>query len=370
MDLQHHRVALPGVKARGRQHPGLHRALVRRSGHLQLPQLAQFAVGQQVVVEPGQAPRLRVTQAPEHQVGGPSWLTASPGHHALTTHGVIGAAVGTANRRATDTPGQFLQATARIHRREDRLAAVVVAEHQAPTIGGPARRLDAAIELRQEFPALAAVAVHHVEAVAVIAHAAVVPAGPGNQPPVGRDGRVVVAAAPLGERGDRTVHQGHAVEVGVLGVQLPVGIAVGGHHQGTAVRGPGDTAAVVEVTAGQLTRATPRGGDHEHMVVSPRGHALAVIAKDGSLDHRRRRRPLGALGGLGHLAQHRRVVHHPLAIGQPLPVRGPGELAGSARQTGQLGGLAAVEPGDEQLLAGLVLAHVGHAPPLGRQDRR
>ena len=144
---------------------------------------------------------------------------------------------------------------------------------------GPARPRNVAVEVRQQLPPFAAVAVHDVQLRDLVAAHAVVVAGPRQHLPVWRNGHRVVRPVAIGHGLDDAPVQADPVDLGVGRVEFGVLVTVSAEVQACAVGRPGEVArgAVQPRDLQRLTAGHPANEYlHAAAVAGKVGHAIVV----------------------------------------------------------------------------------------------
>ncbi len=215
------------------------------------------------------------------------------------------------------------------------------------------------------------VGVHDIELRALITEPLIVEAEIGDVLAVGRDHRVCIGPAPIGERTHRAVREIHAVDLGVERLVVPIRPAVGRDVDRTAVGAPGRRTVMVEVAVGELACRTAVRRDHVQLTEARGQVALPVDPIHEAIDELGRVGPGGPLGRLRQLDLQRfslRGRRH--REGEPAAIGRPGEARWRFREMTDRGGHVAAEPIHKQL--GRPVARrreIGDAGTVGRPAR-
>ena len=343
--------------------PALDRPVVERGVPPDLLDLAQPPVGEQVLVQRGEATHAATSRAHSDLARefGPGLVE---GEAPVAGDAERPAAVGPPIRRAPQILRQHLEFAVERDEGDLRIPLVIVLEVDAAPVGGPHRAGDASVEGAREDACPAPVQAHDLELAHLVGARAVLVADEGDPSSVGGDadsGRVgavrELSYLPVRDRDD--------VEFGIAVVVDPVLVPVRREDEAPSVRSPRGGALMLEVARRHLSGRPPLDRDDEDVVIPEVQIADAVLPVLEAVLHDGGIGPLRAGGRLRRRGQARRRVRNPLVERDVAPVRRPAEPAGRLDELRERGLLAGVHPAD----ADLAVRRVGDPRPVGRPPR-
>ena len=252
-------------------------------------------------------------------------------------------------------------------------AVVVVLKQQLPAVAGPLRIGGVAVERRRERMRVRAVAVHDIELGCLITQTFVVEAQVGDVLAVGRNDRVVVRPAPIGERSNRIVGQdrrGRFRCPAVRSRRRRADSRVIKHALAVRIECRG--ALVVEIAVGELADRAAVGADNEKLAEDVGQITLAVDPEHHPVDELGRIGPFGVLRRFGQFHFQRLALgRHRHGEGEPAAVVRPRQAARRFGEIADRRGRAALGPVHEELRRSVrVLSQIRQARAVGRPARR